>query len=153
MVQDKTVSSWVSLRHLSDHDKPKPLTCKIFGHRRHWVKGISCNALSANISIFRCDRESSYFLEVKEDFMGKRLDQHHALQIKKQTYLAIDKTMNGWDGSQGSFMDVIIDRGKILALNLQWLHLGLTTILSQLFQKHGEPAYEQHQKTGGSEVI
>ena len=143
---DLTVSSWYSMRHLSDHDNPKPLLCKLFGHKKHWIKKITCEALDAKVSIFRCDRESTYFISVSEHLFGS--DDNQLLQIKKQTYLKLDQLMNNWDGSLSSFGDVIIEIGKILALNLQWIHLGLTTPLSQLFQKHGDPAYHQYQSQG-----
>lgn len=152
MVHDLTVSSWFSLRHLSDHDNPKPLLCKILGHKKHWINEITCKSLFAKIRIFRCDRESSYFLEVREEFHSGP-EEHHLLQIKKLTYHAIDQIMNDWDGSLSSFKTCVIDIGKILSFNLQWIHLGFVTSLSYLFQKYGEPAYEQYQKTGGAEVI
>ena len=145
-MKDKTVQSCYSLRHLSDNAEPTPLLCKLFGHKKHWLNKMSCSAIYAKISIFRCDREDTYFLQVTEQGLGMNFtDQTTRLQIKKTTYLKIDEVMNRWDGSQKSSINSIYRIGEILAHNLQWIHLGYTTDLSYLFQKYGEPAYEKYQ--------
>lgn len=144
--RDQTVSSWFSLRHLSDHNNPKPFWCKLGGHRKHWFNEITCASLDAEISIYRCDREDTYYLEVTEKGMGIDFsDNTRTLQIKHEIYKKIDTLLNDWDGKQKSFQKVVVGIGEILATQEQWIYLGYVTPLSYLFQVHGEPAFTKFQ--------